>query len=1447
MTAPETPLAYALGQLYHTPVGSETNAILAGLAPGVVAATGLGTNELWARTAERFGMQRVPEMGFGEGFLKSTLWSAGPEMIGMQPDAEIEQWRLQNPKMALLSHLVGGIPTFAFPGPRLAGAVARGVGPLAKAFAVADDWQRAGKIFKAGALRETATFAPIFTTQAVGSILAPQEGTVGRTAQTLAIEIPAVGVFGGLGNVFANRGVGASYPAARRGGKNDIAGTEAQVSEVIDYPLNQPLQVKHRALADMLERAGKSPEVAAQLEPVRAHVDRLKLMLESEIRTETLSGQAVRRVRQGMGLTNRLNGLYSGKASGLETKRFLLRTKERPDGFATPEELAAVNPDGLMFHNWESFVQAPRLLETTSQAGNAKIHQALREMVQVGDGVWLAEEGAEGAYVGLKSIPGQRVPGKGGLLGLPTYTRDRWLLFKTNAPHKFVEGGGGLEKRMAEVFLRKNFHQRVDPKVPQESTPTLNVAENTEKILRPWMQAVHATPKAIDENGFIVTRTPLGRLLDSILPQAEVEARHGAVATMKGLGRTVQGGMSPAIHEFSGNPRAAAMHSQVSMMVDNMTKRVKEILYGKAVDSERIMQKGLLRGGLFTTKKKHEGGVMQLIDDFTQADLDDFTKIRIGMLSPEEAYRRGFTPGSVNLARRLLRDVDQPFTSEYAAQTKALGLDAKLVPKEFHYHLSQSYVGEFRLPIYDITGAVKGYGSGFSQQQAVENAVDIIQTINAESPSPLLLTYDVMKTGKFKEPTIIRQGGRVEKVKEVSLYDNEVLRVEDEIFTASSIDPRFRNAQRDMNESDIFQLAVQLDPDDALVRRIVSTRAKLFDQDPGRFFKSKGMLGTAGSSRSFTKSELKERIASNVQESQRLLTRQALQSVMQPEMSRLASEDWTAYNRLVARINSHMGLQGPVAKFVDIQLDKIGAPIFGPRAASKAIRHMNQALFFLTLGAGDIGFATLNAMTPLQTVLPEIAFTLRTPPRELSGFYSVALFDAGEQGVRAVNFLDPIKIMGLTFKDLSASADDVTKRELIRARADNIITRQGVEAYMGADINEVGRLGKVFTGGESLIDWTKALSATPVALSEEFARSFAFAAGRRLYLNFMAPSRLSGQALQDAAYEFARRFTLRTNYGYGTADRPRILTGAIGTGWGLFRNWTFNYLHNLATYTNAGFARNNWAPLIYSMLGTGAVGGIAAMPFYGMMDGFTRMATNKSLETQMYELTGGNPHSAYVADTLMYGPLAALGVTLQARASVPGTEFLRDASMMSNMLLMDRGKALANTLGLAYQNASIGQNPYNDDRFVRELMRTFAPRTLQHAWQVWDGNLTSLKTGNVLTSDVGRFGAIATAFGFQSTDVRKLFAVSDELYKDQQAKREAIQMYGSLLDQVWGPGGTAKDIRGVLWRAYEAGVPIESVIRSAQSREQKRRGDYLERQFDDYKIMQMRRVRGLGY
>jgi hypothetical protein len=648
---------------------------------------------------------------------------------------------------------------------------------------------------------------------------------------------------------------------------------------------------------------------------------------------------------------------------------------------------------------------------------------------------------------------------------------------------------------------------------------------------------------------------------------------------------------------------------------------------------------------------------------------------------------------------------------------------------------------------------------------------------------------------------------------------------------------------RGKKASDLFTLSGDLTKiDSPLTRQILEARANYLMGDPARFRARMGAMGFMGQFKPLGFREAREKIVSNVLETHKLLAREAALSVAKPHLNRIAVEDAAIKNSLVQRFNAMAGAEGPANVFMTRMFDKVLSPHFGPGAAEKAVHAMNQFVFFATLGAGDVGFVTINALTPIQTVLPEIALTLSAPPERLAAWYANALFKDTAGKIRSYSFIDTMKIMKQGFKTLQHPEEEAMPYFKAALR-DNIISRPFVEAVVGHDSHVARELlkGKLLDPeagfGRNLLNAIQA----PIAMSEEFSRGFSFAVGWRMGRDIF-------QFDPDRAYLFAKTFTTRTNYGYSSSDRAKVLTGALGTGWGLFKNWTDNYIANFFTYS-AEAARGNFAPLLMSMVGTGAVGGAMAMPLFGAADSMSEFLSDKDLVEWTYELMGNGPGDRtkpWMADTFMYGFPSLFGVSLQGRAAAPTASIIRDTQMLFNTVHVDRMRALGGLLSTGFGMSAKGMNPWDSQDFQRHFMGAFAPRSMQrwYAGQARDA-LISMRTGNRIMPSPEGLDALLHTVGISPLHLEKQMDAHNELYEDMDKMRARIQFYGNLgaeaiEDQRWA------DVTEIVRRATAEQVPHDSLAKSIQGRRYKLDSDLYDRKFRDALSFRMRQQRQLG-
>jgi hypothetical protein len=410
--------------------------------------------------------------------------------------------------------------------------------------------------------------------------------------------------------------------------------------------------------------------------------------------------------------------------------------------------------------------------------------------------------------------------------------------------------------------------------------------------------------------------------------------------------------------------------------------------------------------------------------------------------------------------------------------------------------------------------------------------------------------------------------------------------------------------------------------------------------------------------------------------------------------------------------------------------------------------------------------------------------------------------------------------------------DQGTRNALARAFDEHVVGRDFVETVHGGMASIAKGEGGIYRNFQR---WSEA----PIVATEEASRSYSFLLGRRVAKDFYGLE-------EDAAFEFARQFVQTTMYGYGAADRPRVLTGALGAGWGLFKNWTMNYTGNLVKYS-AEATRGHFNPLMWAGATTGAIGGLSAMPLAGMADGFAEWAGDKSINDFIYETLGNGPgdeSKPVVADFLAHGFPSLLGFTLRSRASAPSAHLMTDITMFSNIAMLDRTIALGELMGTFVEDVSDFRVPLQDPKFRRELLRTFAPRTLQRAVTGFaqDG-VQSLKTGNNLMPALNIREGVFNSFGLTPTRVANTFEVQQQAWTNAKQKKDTTQLLGrrmadATMNRDW------EEVRRIQTEALLEGVFIDSVNRSAMSRIRNQQEPFLTRQFKDRVTQQRLRHRG---
>lgn len=585
----------------------------------------------------------------------------------------------------------------------------------------------------------------------------------------------------------------------------------------------------------------------------------------------------------------------------------------------------------------------------------------------------------------------------------------------------------------------------------------------------------------------------------------------------------------------------------------------------------------------------------------------------------------------------------------------------------------------------------------------------------------------------------------------------------------------------------------------------------------------------------WTREELKRTLVDKLHSYQNHMAELNVRNVLGKDFERLSQDDPRIFNQLNQRIDDMSGRQGAVGKGTNVLMDKILAPYLGKDSATKLVAAANEVTHHFTLGLGNTSYPLNNSMGMLQTTLPHVAFVLKATKESIARYYGWGIA-AGMNGKAktGIGFLQPAKIAYQAFKEIGKPSEELLEH-FGRAAREGVTDPKIVEEFAGQNSSTVKKLTEAMGGG--FLNWVRAVSNFLPAASERWVRTQAFTMGHILGRDFFE---LEGEKL----YTWAKMFTERSQFGYSTVDRARVLSGPMGNMFGLYKNWSMHYMGWLLEYIDQA-KQGNMAPLLWMMGGSAAAGGVAASPFYFAADGMARLFADKSAMQLIYENFGpANKGSTYASDGIYYGLPSFLGLSLQGSATAPGADPVRDASMMFNIVQYARMKSLGQGVGAAIDAwEADGKHPIRDRETRDAFIRAFAPRSMYRFTQaLGDGVIRSLGTGNSLAHATPAERAWF-ALGLNPIGVERQMAAANELYKDQAKMKAAVTQYGDL----WFQASQRRDsdeLHRLMIRAMAAGVPLDSIMRSATSREAKAEDDALDRRFKAEEIAKMSAVAG---
>lgn len=566
----------------------------------------------------------------------------------------------------------------------------------------------------------------------------------------------------------------------------------------------------------------------------------------------------------------------------------------------------------------------------------------------------------------------------------------------------------------------------------------------------------------------------------------------------------------------------------------------------------------------------------------------------------------------------------------------------------------------------------------------------------------------------------------------------------------------------------------------------------------------------------WTKAELKESLLAQMTAQNRYIADLSTRELFSREMQALAEESPAMAKALDERRMSLFGEQGDFSRMQNQVADRILGRVLGPNSASTVVRALNTTMMNWQLGAGNLQFPILNAFTFMQTTLPQLSFVMKAPRGSLEKYYSW-LPAVGSDGLPrgTIGYANPLKLLWQSAREMR-SPDQTLLQNLARAAQDRVTDPRLVEEYIGENAANLKDLRGALTGKQPFSQWLRAASEFLPGSSEKLARAHSFVTGHIVGRDVL---KMEG----DQLYNFAREFTNNTMFLYGAVDRPRLINGPIGSLFGMFKNWQAHYIGWMLEYTGQGVVHGNWAPLMWMLGGTATVGGVAAVPAWGVADAFSRWSTGKTGMEHVYNMMGGAEMGlggATMADAVFMGVPAFMGVSMQSSASVPGSDPARDAGMLMSFVHMNRARALGRAVGNAIDAYSItGEHPINDAATRDSFIQALAPRTFYRLNQVVHGDfIRSARNQNPQITDltpIERYMVFA-GLGMNPISVQKEYEVARILYEDQVKRSAAIRDHGSRYFQAieGRDHGTAQT---VLMSAMYKGI-LDETMRSYAAR-----------------------------
>lgn len=959
-------------------------------------------------------------------------------------------------------------------------------------------------------------------------------------------------------------------------------------------------------------------------------------------------------------------------------------------------------------------------------------------------------------------------------------TGDQWLVFKTAAPEKFATTVDDGVKKLQATW------ERVWPSIPDAEMDILGAQSKLYQGIKQaeGVMGGEAAMKAFASVEKAEESGVISKMMKG-LSQGVLGIKPGSVVyDMVGRGaQMIREYVVPTEFQLAGSPRARGIFGTAKAAKDLAQSEAHTLFYGTT--------KHMPNSFKYVYNIPRRGGIDIKLDALAgdKKAIGELQQVLRRNITIEEATGMNMSPKVLDLLK-VLKSADDVSNAELDAAYKIAGVEGGWKSLPDHYLFSRSWRGEHRAEV--LTGKETG---------GVRVAIFGGRTV---------------QEAKLIADTFIKEIGN------------------------RGISARVGKQWTKSDTSHDLAEASRIVKDKMIARKVDEAQEATLKQayTPGFVKERMGGRGFIGDFGELQMKEVRDIILGQLEAKYNHAAEMIWKTKTAGQMMKMGAENPNLGAVLADRVSSVWGRQGELGKVTNAISDKFLSPLMGGQSATKIASEINSKMFHLSFGWGNVQFPVLNAMTMIINGPAEIAFLQKGASQSVLKYYNMVPI-VGADGLPrgATGTVDSWKIMRDGMK-LMGSDDKDYLRMVHRASLEGTISPSLAEEMIGANSKMATNLRGVMKGEQGLASFIGSISKALPTMSEKFSRLWAFNQG------YLVANRVFGITDPERAYQVAKRFVERTNYSYSAADRAKVMTGPIGSVFGLYKNWMMHYVGNWMVYADQAISHNQWKPLLWATGAAWTTGGaLGAGPASMLVDGAARLFSDKPTTEAMYEWFGGR---GTASDAAMYGLPGLLGMSLVSSGSAPGSEVIRDMGFLTNLAIWDRAKAAGKFLGNAAESlVATGQTPVTAPLVAENFYRAFAPRSIYRAMAVLeDANMRSLQTGTPLVRDLSFVNRALYTFGLNPVEVDNTLALGRDIWKSNERMKIQVEWLGRRWEEAQRHGDW-QEMNRVMGQSTGLGI-MDKVLHSVASKTSREGKDLISSRGNSPDIEARRQNLGIG-